>query len=100
VSSEARSVTVGSRLRPRDDVAWVTVLDEVVVYEPERAVSYVLSPTAALVWRCLDGHSTLGEIIDDVAAAFEVEHGRVSEEVLAVTGRWADAGFVEEADDG
>lgn len=60
-------------LRVRADIAAVDVGAELVLHDPGRDATRRLGPTAAVVWHCLDGRSTLGEIADDVVA---VQGGR------------------------
>lgn len=55
--------------RVRPDVAAVDVDGELVLHDPGRDSARRLGPTATVVWHCLDGNSTLGEIADDVVAA-------------------------------
>ena len=56
--------------RRRADLAYVRVANNVVVYEPVTRRLHTLNPSAALVWRCLDGATTSREVTDRLAQLF------------------------------
>src|SRR4051794_695495 len=63
------------------DLEVVTVGDEhVVIGGPTRLV--VLNPIAALIFQFLDGESSLGELVDDLAEALGLDREVVEEDVL------------------
>lgn len=83
---------------PAAGVASVTIGDEVVVYRVAPPDSFVLNPTAGLLWQCLDGKSPLGDILDDLAAAFGVDRAEVEKGCLPIVATWLAHQLVEEVD--
>jgi len=73
------------------DVAWAPAGPEAVVFQPMLRVARVLDPTATLLWQCLDGESTLGEVFADLADAFAVPPERVAADCLPVIDAWLSA---------
>ena len=55
---------------------------------------YVFEGTAAVVWTCLDGDRTEGEIIDDLAEAYEVEAAMIAPDVRQFVDRLRSLGLV------
>lgn len=82
--------------RVRSDVAWVEIDGEVVVYDAASASSYLLNPTAGLIWSSLDGTGTLGEIAADLAEAFGADPEQVIVDVIAAVVDFAGKGLIEE----
>jgi len=87
-------------LRHGDDLVWLEVHDEVVVYLTTTDTCFVLNPASALVWRCLDGESTIGEILADVAEVFAVAPTTVTADFLPVVAQWVRDGIAAEVTDG
>ena len=56
---------------------------------------HVLNPTAAIVWQCLDGTGSVGEIVGDIADVFERDHDEVRDAVLEVVRRFGRQGLLE-----
>ena len=56
--------------------------------------THALNPTAALIWRCLDGQSTLAEVADDLSSATGAPPDTVRGEVVAVARRFAELGLL------
>lgn len=80
----------------RDDRAVTEELDdEAVVYHEEHATMHVLNPTATVVWDLLDGSATLGELIDALAEASDVDAGTVEADVLALARDLGRMGLLE-----
>ncbi len=77
-----------------DEVAWVLVEDEVVAYHAPSATSHVLNPSAGLIWRCVDGQSTLRDILVDVADIYQVDAEQLLLQVVPVVAEWVDAELV------
>lgn len=72
----------------RDDLAEVELDGERVVYDPVRRRVHRLDPVGALVWSLLDGSGTVGQLVGDLAAAFERSEDTVLADVGALL-RWA-----------
>jgi hypothetical protein len=57
---------------------------ELVLYDEDRRRLIVLNETAALVWSSCDGTRTVGEMIDEIAAAYTMERENVAEDVTGL----------------
>ena len=75
----------------RGSVRWALAGAEAVVQVPALAVTYVLDPTAAMLWQCLDGISPLGAVFADIADAFGVPGQQVAADCLPVIDSWLHA---------
>lgn len=64
---------------------------ETLVYQRQTGEVHRLDPVGAIVWRLLDGQSTVDELVDDLAAAFEVDAGVVRGDVGALLARLEEA---------
>lgn len=88
--------TLGSALTPvvlRPAVDWAVIGARVVVRRPEGGPALVLDPTSSLLWQCLDGEATLGELFADVAAVAGVASKRVSDDCRPAVRSWIAAGI-------
>lgn len=82
------------RPRPRP-LAGVELDGETILYEEDSGGLHVLNPTATLVWRCLDGAVSLGELADDIAAALGADPVAVGRDLLALAQQLDDEGLLE-----
>lgn len=55
---------------------------------------YILNPTAAVIWECLDGRASLAEIAADVAVAFSADESMVRDSVLMTVSNFVEKGLV------
>lgn len=85
---------VGSLYLIAPRAAWLAVENEVVIYTADTSMTYLLNPTASLLWQCLDGESTTDEILRDLADAFGIDAQRAFEEFAPVVKQWHDDGLV------
>lgn len=70
-------------VRFRDSVTSVELDDEAVLLDGATEAVHTLNPTGTLVWRCVDGVASLGEIIDDFAAVFvDVARDELAADIL------------------
>jgi hypothetical protein len=83
-------------LRRVPDVAWTPIADEIVVHRVLTTTSWVLNPMAGLVWQCLDGESSVEEILGDVAEVFAVNEAHVRDDFLPILEVWVREGIAEE----
>ena len=65
-----------------------------VLVDRSTGASADLDPPSTLIWRCLDGVSTLQEIVDDLVEVFDVPRERVSDDVLHLVHTLGEAGFL------
>lgn len=82
------------RPRPRP-LAGVELDGETILYEEDSGGLHVLNPTATLVWRCLDGAVSLGELADDIAAALGADPIEVGRDLLALAQQLDDEGLLD-----
>ena len=80
--------------RAVDDATEVLVGSEVVVVGGFSQAT-VLNPTGALIWHCIDGSSTLDELITDLSEELSVERGVVETDVLGFARQLGEAGLLE-----
>jgi hypothetical protein len=57
----------GLVLIPKSDVDIIEVDDEAIIFELESGALHWMDAPALLLWRCLDGESTMEEICADIA---------------------------------
>jgi PqqD family protein of HPr-rel-A system len=57
--------------KARETLTVVELDGEAVVFDPDSLDVHRLNPTATLIFRFLDGSSSVDELADDVAAAFD-----------------------------
>jgi hypothetical protein len=88
MNSRLPEVNASAVLGPAAGVAWVAIGDEVVVYRVDGAASLVLNSTAGLLWQCLDGASSLADIVDDLADAFGANRAEVEKDCVPMVSTW------------
>lgn len=96
---DAENVTSGFTVTARPDVTEVEVDGEIVLYDDRAKVMHRLSPTAAQVWRCLDGSGTLAEVAADLADVYQVDPGQVLTDVVSTARQFGSAGLLVEVGD-
>jgi len=75
----------------RADVAWALVGDRLVVHAAGSA--HVLDPTAAVLWQCLDGVSSLRDVFADIADAFAIPLDQVAADCMPAIESWVATGI-------
>lgn len=93
-------VTLTDVLRHGSRVISVDVEQEIVLYQLDTDTSFVLNPTSAIAWRCLDGESQVGEILVDIADAFGVPSQQVEDDFLPILAAWLLDDLAEEVQHG
>ena len=73
----------------------VEIDGEAVLLDEAQDRLHHLNATGALVWACLDGVSTVGEIASDLSNEFGQEYAEVLRDTLAITTQLADEGLLE-----
>lgn len=61
----------------RSDLTVVGIDGELVIFDPLTSEIHQLDPVAAIIWPFLDGEVAMGELVLDLADAFEVPVERV-----------------------
>ncbi len=87
------SVLTQDSVVAQGDVAWVAIDREAVVHHPAGSTAYVLDPMAAVLWQCLDGESTLAEVLADIAEVVGAPLADVTAGCLPVVTSWVEAGI-------
>lgn len=70
--------------RSRSGVASIELDGGWVLYDDVTDVVHFLNPAAVTIWACCDGSGTAGELIDDFAAAYEIDRALIANQVMAV----------------
>jgi thiol-disulfide isomerase/thioredoxin len=91
---EAHNLGPDSAPSPRARVGWVEVDGEIVILDEATGATHLLNPTAALVWKCLDGVSTIDEIAVDIASAYDQDIEAVLAPVLAAVQTFGQHGLL------
>lgn len=86
-------------LRPATGPQFAVVDGEVVLFDPDRSASTLLNPTAALIWASIDGHASVGDLIDDLVAETGGDRSVIDRDVRAAVARFRTDGLVEEGTD-
>jgi hypothetical protein len=72
----------------------VEVDGEAVVLDEATGRLHLLNTTGALVWRCFDGESSIGEIVSDISDAINLPRDAVLADVLAITRQLGEEGLL------
>jgi PqqD family protein of HPr-rel-A system len=67
--------------RIREDLAFVELDGEMVVYDERGGNLHHLNPTASIVFQCCDGTATIREFSTDIAEAFKLVPDDVERQV-------------------
>ena len=83
--------------RARDDVIFRQLDDEWVVYDPQAEQLHVLNASAAVIWLCCTGDSSLADIVQAVAEAFsnDIDRDSLASEVRTVVASFAEKGLLQ-----
>jgi hypothetical protein len=93
--NRAESIDLGSVPVRAQHIASVEVDGEEVLYHETVGTVHVLSPSATLIWRCLDGVSTLDAVSRDLAEVFGVEQAVIGEDVVTTVRELGRQGLLE-----
>ena len=80
---------------PRREVVTVEIDGDAVVYDELKEMAHLLNPTAAIVWRLLDGETPLDELSADLAAVFGARLEEVLADVVALVQDLGQRGLLE-----
>jgi Coenzyme PQQ synthesis protein D (PqqD) len=76
----------------------VEVDGEAVLLDERSGRLHLLNPSAALVWACFDGVSSIGEIVDDISDELGAPRDVVLAGTLSVSRQLADEGLLANVD--
>ncbi len=68
----------------RSDLNYKTIDGETLILNREEGRLHQLNPTASFIWDCCDGNSDIAEIIDRLAATYEVDYSTARKDVEEV----------------
>ena len=80
---------------PAPHVALVDIDDAGLLVDEEAGRGYPVNVTAALLWKLLDGVSPLGDLIDDMTAAFGAPRSAVADGVHDSVRTFGELGLLE-----
>src|SRR2546423_6151868 len=80
---------------PASQVAFVEVDDGGVLVDEEAGRGYAVNATASLLWTLFDSVSPLGEVIDDVSAAFGEPRPDIADSVHGLVRFFGELGLFE-----
>jgi PqqD family protein of HPr-rel-A system len=80
--------------RVADEIVWVEVDGETVVYDEREKQVHLLNPTASLVWSAIDGRASLAQIAGELSRAFGAEPAVVRSDVLELVGELTEIGLL------
>jgi hypothetical protein len=83
---------------PADAVHTVEIDGEAVLLDQDAERLHHLNATATLVWACLDGRSSLGQIATDLSAELDVPFATVLADTVVVIGELGDQGLLAGVD--
>jgi hypothetical protein len=81
---------------PRREVVTAEIDGDAIIYDELVGATHLLNPTAAIVWRLLDGETRLDELSADLAEAFGVGVGEVLADVVMIVGELGRRGLLED----
>ena len=80
---------------PAPHVAMVEIDDGGLLVDEEAGRGYALNTTASLVWTLFDAVSPIGDVIDDVSAAFGAPREDVADSVVGMVRTFGELGLFE-----
>jgi len=91
---EAMTTDAALAPRPRSDIARARLGADTLLYEPVARRLHTLNTSAALVWRRLDGLTTLWDIAGSLAEIFAADRAVIEGDVAAVVDRFDELGLL------
>ena len=88
-------ISASAALARRPDVYWVEVDGEAVLLHETDHQLHRLNVSAALVWSCLDGETTLEDIARDISEVLTLPYDHVLDDTLAVASRLVEQQLVQ-----
>lgn len=76
------------------DVRTVEVDGEAVLLDEGRGHLHLLNATGALVWACLDGASSIGDIVSDISDELSVPYEQALDDTLTLTRELGEGGLL------
>lgn len=91
--------SIGGDLVPQiaENVAWVELDGEGVLYDEYGQRVHVLSPSATLIWSGIDGRTSLEQIARDLSASFDTDLEMVRADILELARDLLEKGLLSHA---
>jgi hypothetical protein len=91
------SATIGASFVPRlrDEVAFIPVEDEALLYLEDVGLLHQLDRIGAIVCRCFDGETAIASMAGELAAAFETDRDVVEADVIGFARQLGDLGLLD-----
>ena len=81
------------RPRPRPDIVAEPLGEELLLFDPEMAMGYILNPTAACIWRLLDGERSVRSVAEQLVETYELSLEEALAELEPILGSMRVAGL-------
>jgi PqqD family protein of HPr-rel-A system len=92
---EPDAIDIGYVAEPAHAAFTEEIDGEAVVYHEIAETVHLLSPTATVIWLCLDGTISLQELCSELATAFGVDRARMRDDVLTAVRDFGRQGLLE-----
>lgn len=79
---QVEDIGLGFVPRLADGVGSLVLDDEVAVLSEDTGMTHLITGSGAVIWQCLDGEGSVGEIVEDLAAAFGAPEELIRTDVL------------------
>ncbi|MEW6471648.1 MAG: PqqD family protein [Actinomycetota bacterium] len=80
---------------PTAHAALVEIDDAGVLVDEAAGRGYALNATASLLWKLFDSNSSLGEVIDDITAVFDVPRQEIADSVHGLVRFFGEMGLFD-----
>lgn len=81
-------------LTHRPGVVWADVDGEIVVYDPERGLAFLLSMTGSLLWPHFSGFVDPQELAEDVADVFAIGADQAADQIAVFCQQLVSSGLL------
>jgi hypothetical protein len=88
-----------SRPRRREDAAAVQLDDNVALYDDVGQLLIMLNSSAAVIWECCDGLTTVDDMVRGLTAAHPDDAAVIGEDVRLTVRKFVELGLVVDAED-
>jgi hypothetical protein len=97
-SAAPRRPEGASRPLRREDAAAVQLDDNVALYDDAGQLLIMLNSSAAVIWQCCDGTTTVDDMVRELTAAHPDDAAVIGEDVRLTVGKFVELGLVVDAE--
>jgi hypothetical protein len=94
MSREADGLHPSTVVEPALSLQWISLDDEIVLFDPLRNKVYRFNGTGGFIWRCLEAGSTVGDIARHVGAQYRLSDESATETVDAFLNQLLELGLL------